>query len=228
MTEFYGLPNAQEFWHWANALHFVLVGLAGGMAFLAALLHLKASEDARRYTLFALGLIALDLFVLWAESPARFRFTHVWLFLSFHPGSPIGWGAWSLALAFASALLLYLGKGPRRFLAWVLLLLSLVVLAYPGMALAVNANRPLWNALLAGLFPVTALTLALGLATLLQSPWAPYPFRLVAGLSLFLAFLYPLTLSPEAQAHFLEEGGVLYGLLLLVGLGAFARGNLAP
>ncbi len=30
MTEFYGLPNAGEFWHWTNALHFVLVGLAGG------------------------------------------------------------------------------------------------------------------------------------------------------------------------------------------------------
>ena len=41
MAEFYGLPNAQEFWHWTNALHFVLVGLAGGVALLAALLHLK-------------------------------------------------------------------------------------------------------------------------------------------------------------------------------------------
>ncbi|MFN4071230.1 MAG: carbohydrate ABC transporter permease, partial [Thermus caldifontis] len=28
-------------------------------------------------TLWALALIALDLFVLWAESPARFRFSHV-------------------------------------------------------------------------------------------------------------------------------------------------------
>lgn len=131
------------------------------MAFLAALLHLKGQEEARRYTLLALLLIALDLLVLWAESPARFRFTHIWLFLSFHPQSPIWWGSWGLALSFLSAGLLYLGKGPRKLLAWGLLLFSLVALGYPGMALAVNLNRPLWNALLAGVFPLTALGLAL-------------------------------------------------------------------
>ncbi len=81
------------------------------MAFLAALLHLKGQEEARRYTLLALLLIALDLLVLWAESPARFRFTHIWLFLSFHPQSPIWWGSWGLALSFLSAGLLYLAKG---------------------------------------------------------------------------------------------------------------------
>lgn len=162
MTEFYGLPNAGEFWHWTNALHFVLVGLAGGIALLAALLQLRGHEEARRYTLLALLVIALDLFVLWAESPARFRFTHIWLFLSFRPPSPIWWGAWGLALAFLFSGLLYLEKGPRKLLAWILLLFSLVALSYPGMALAVNENRPLWNALLAGLFPLTALVLGPG------------------------------------------------------------------
>ena len=128
MAEFYGLPNAQEFWHWTNALHFVLVGLAGGVALLAALLHLKGDAEARRYTLYALMLIALDLFILWAESPARFRFTHIWLFLSFHPTSPIWWGAWGLGLGFLTGGLLYLGKGSQRALAWALLVFSLVLL----------------------------------------------------------------------------------------------------
>ncbi|TFU26598.1 hypothetical protein [Thermus tengchongensis] len=228
MTEFYGLPNAGEFWHWTNALHFVLVGLAGGIALLAALLQLRGHEEARRYTLLALLFIALDLLVLWAESPARFRFAHVWLFLSFQPGSPIWWGAWGLALAFLASGLLYLGKGPRRLLSWALLLFSLVALAYPGMALAVNLNRPLWNTLLAGLFPLTALVLALGVAALLRSGWALYPLRLLAGASLLLAVLYPLTLSPEAREHLWEEGGLLYGLLLLLGLGVFWRERLAP
>ncbi|GAA6737011.1 hypothetical protein ACLWNE_03760 [Thermus oshimai] len=221
MTEFYGLPNAGEFWHWTNALHFVLVGLAGGVALLAAYLHLKRHEEARRYTLWALALIALDLFVLWAESPARFRFTHIWLFLSFHPQSPIGWGAWGLALSFLTGGLLFLGKGPQRALAWAFLLFSLVALAYPGMALAVNLNRPLWNALLAGLFPLTALVLALALAALLGSPWAREPLRLFAGASLLLTALYPLTLAPEARGHLLEEGGFPFLLFLLLGLGAF-------
>ncbi|GLV47507.1 hypothetical protein TJA_06780 [Thermus sp. LT1-2-5] len=228
MTEFYGLPNAQEFWHWTNALHFVLVGLAGGVALIASLLHLKEHPEARRYTLWALGLIALDLFVLWAESPARFRFTHIWLFLSFHPQSPIWWGAWGLALAFLCGGLLYLGKGPKRILSWALLPFSLVVLSYPGLALAVNLNRPLWNGLMAGLFPLTALVLALGLASLLRSSWALYPLRLLAGASLLLALLYPFTLAAEAREHFLEEGGVLYNLLLLLGLGTFGREGFAP
>lgn len=118
MTEFYGLPNAGEFWHWTNALHFVLVGLAGGMALLAALLHLKGLEEARRYTLWALALIALDLLVLWAESPARFRFTHIWLFLTFHPTSPIWWGSWSLALSFLLAGLLHLARSRGDFWPW--------------------------------------------------------------------------------------------------------------
>ncbi|TBH21419.1 hypothetical protein [Thermus thermamylovorans] len=228
MTEFYGLPNAGEFWHWTNALHFVLVGLAGGMALLAALLHLKGHEEARRYTLLALLFIALDLFVLWAESPARFRFSHAWLFLSFQPASPIWWGAWGLALGFLASGLLYLGRGPRKPLAWALLLCSLVALAYPGMALAVNAGRPLWNALMAGIFPLTALALTLGVAALLRGVWALYPLRLLLGASLLLAFLYPLTLSPEARGHLWEEGGILYGLILLLGLGVFWRERLAP
>ncbi|MDM7325413.1 MAG: hypothetical protein P3W93_010650 [Thermus sp.] len=228
MTEFYGLPNAGEFWHWTNALHFVLVGLAGGMALLAALLHLKGLEEARRYTLWALALIALDLLVLWAESPARFRFTHIWLFLTFHPTSPIWWGSWSLALSFLLAGLLHLGKEPRRLLAMGLLAFSLVALSYPGMALAVNLNRPLWNALLAGLFPLTAMVLVLGVAALLKSPWALYPLRILLGASLVLAFLYPFTLSLEAREHLWEEGGILYGLFLILGLGAMWKENLAP
>ncbi|GAB5601989.1 hypothetical protein FJNA_05140 [Thermus sp. FJN-A] len=227
MTEFYGLPNAGEFWHWTNALHFVLVGLAGGVALLAALLHLGRQEEARRYTLLALLLIALDLLVLWAESPARFRFTHPWLFLSFHPQSPIWWGAWGLALAFVAAGLLHLGWGPRRLLAWALLLFSLVALGYPGMALAVNLNRPLWNPLVAGIFPLTAMGLALALAALLGSPWAKAPLRMAMGGGLFLGLLYPLTLSPEARGHLLEEGGLFF-LFLLVGLGVFGKERLAP
>ena len=228
MAEFYGLPNAQEFWHWTNALHFVLVGLAGGVALLAALLHLKGDAEARRYTLYALMLIALDLFILWAESPARFRFTHIWLFLSFHPTSPIWWGAWGLGLGFLTGGLLYLGKGSQRALAWALLVFSLVALSYPGLALAVNLNRPLWNGLMAGLFPLTALVLALGLAALLKSPWALFPLRVLAGASLLLALLYPLALPPEARGHLLEEAGFWYGLYLLLGLGTFWQERLAP
>jgi ABC-type sugar transport system permease subunit len=124
--------------------------------------------------------------------------------------------------------LLYLNRGPKEALKWVFLVASLVVLAYPGLALAVNLNRLLWNALMVALFPITALALGLGLAILFKQAWARLPFQSFLGLALFLAALYPFSLSAEARAHFLEEGGIAYGLLLALGLGAFFGKGFAP
>ncbi len=235
MTEFYGFPNSGEFWHWPNALHFVLVGLAGGMALLAALLTLRQDPERHRYTWLAAGLVLLDLLLLWAESPARWRFSHVWLFLSFRPAAPIWWGAWGLALSLAAAALLLLRERlprlralPLRALGLLLLLGSLVVLAYPGMALAVNPTRPLWNWAVVPLFLVTALGMALGLASLLGSPWARGWARAAGVLGLILWALYPLTLEAYARGHLYGEAGVGYGLsglLLLLGL---PRGSWGP
>jgi ABC-type sugar transport system permease subunit len=78
------------------------------------------------------------------------------------------------------------------------------------------------------LFPITALALGLGLAILFKQAWARLPFQSFLGLALFLAALYPFSLSAEARAHFLEEGGIAYGLLLALGLGAFFGKSFAP
>ncbi len=48
------------------------------------------------------------------------------------------------------------------------------------------------------------------------------------GAVLFLALLYPLTLSSEARGHFLKEGGLPFFLFLLSGLGVFGKERLAP
>jgi len=216
MTEFFGAPNA-HFWHWTNGLHFALVGLAGGVAFVAGLLHLR-DRKARGLTLLALALIALDLFLLWAESSARFRFTHVWLFLSFRPAAPIWWGSWGLLASLAFGAWLYLRPGFRPA-AYGLLLGSLVVLAYPGLALAVNQEaRPLWNAFLAAYFPLSALLLGLWTAYLLGNK--EYEGLALGGVwaSFLLTLLYPLSLSGVARGLFahLEPGfWLLSGLLLL-------------
>lgn len=237
MTEMYGIPNTGEFWHWSNALHFVLVGLAGGMAFVAAWLSLAGHRERDRYLLLAAALIVLDLFVLWAESGARWRFSQVWLFLSFNPAAPIWWGAWGLAfsLLMSGALLLrgpvrFLMRVPEKVLAVGLLMGSIVALMYPGFALAINVTRPLWNSWMVAIYPVTALLMVLGLALLMGSAWARrWELALAAG-SLGLLLVYPLSLSPEAQDYLRSEGWLGYAVfvgLLLLGLALFRSPKVA-
>ena len=56
MTAFYGLPGSGAFWHWPTLLHFILVALAGGTAFVTALLTFREDKTARRYAWVATGL----------------------------------------------------------------------------------------------------------------------------------------------------------------------------
>ncbi|MCS7068293.1 MAG: hypothetical protein NZN28_06645 [Meiothermus sp.] len=233
MTEFYSLPNTGEFWHWTNALHFVLVGLAGGMALLAAILTLRQHPERNRYLWLAALLIVLDLFVLWAESPARWRFSHVWLFLGLHPSAPIWWGAWGLALSLVATLAVvlkpwvgFLRRIPEQLPGLLLLLGSLVALAYPGFALAVNTTRPLWNSMMLFLFPITALLMVLAVALLLGSEWARRWESWAAVLSLGLLVAYPFTLPEAARTHLLHEGLLGYALAgLLIAVAALLFRN---
>jgi len=228
MTEMIqGVPNVGMFWGWSKALHYVLVGLAGGMALLAAILTLRQHPDRNRYLWIAAVLIVLDLFVLWAESSARWRFGHIWLYLGFHPGSPIWWGSWGLGaslVAIAAVLLKQwvrpLQRIPEVLPGLLLLLGSLVVLAYPGFSLAVNVTRPLWNEMMLLIFPFTALLMVLAIAHLLGSTWARTWGIVAAVISLALLVAYPLTLQGAARQHFNQEGLVVYvvaGLLIAVG-----------
>jgi len=225
MTTFYGLPGAEAFWHWTTLVHFLLVALAGGTAFYTAVLGLRRPDEARRLAWWALGFIVLDLLILWAESPARWRFSHVWLFLSFEPASAIWWGAWGLATSALMLLLLALGLGPARFWSGVLALSSAVVLAYPGYALAANAARPLWDHLLLALFPTSGLLVALAVVVWLRPREEAAPWLQVAALaSLGLTVLYPVALmsgGADARAAFalwLRDWGVflLGGALLFL------------
>ncbi len=222
MAEFYGAPNA-HFWHWTNGLHFALVGLAGGMALVTALAYLAKEERAPRLGLWTMGLILLDLFLLWAESSARFRFTHIWLFLSFHPQAPIWWGSWGLGLAFLSGLILRF-RPENRWAAYGLFLGGLIVLLYPGLALTVNqVARPLWSAYLAAYYPLTGLFLGTGLAYLLgYERLRPYAL-LGLGLALAGTWIYPLSLGGPALGLFPPMAGGYLALALLLALTLLLR-----
>lgn len=220
ITTFYGAPNSGAFWHWPTLLHFVLVAIAGGVALLTAYRALRSSSFSWRLPALAVALIGLDLVVLWGESMARWRLTHIQLFFSVQPTSAIWWGAWGLAGSAVLALLLAFGWGPRRLWGVGLVVTSAAALLYPGMVLAANPARPLWTPLLLAFMPVTGLLIALGAALLFrQSDLRP----VVGGLALAGAALGGLYLvglatgagaAREALDHLWHEAGVWFVVAL--------------
>jgi hypothetical protein len=238
MSEFfYGIPNTEPFWTGLKTLHYVLVGLAGGMAVLAAILTLRQHPDRNRYLWLAGLFILLDMFVLWAGSSARWYFSQFWLFLSFEPRAPIWWGTWGLSSALAAVALILLKtwvpllkRIPEMLLGTVMLVGGLVALAYPGIALVVNENRPVWNEMMLVIFPVTALLMVLAVAMLFGSAWARRWEVMAAAVTVALLVAYPLTLQGEAREHFMREGLLVYataGVLVAVALVLFRNPRLA-
>jgi len=231
MTEFFGVPNSAHFWHWPTLFHFAFVALAGGSIVVTAIAHITKHPRARTYALVTMAVILLDLLTLWLESPARFRFTHVWLFLSFTPTSPIWLGAWGLIVSLGSSFFVWLNKGPRLLWSAGLVLGATLVMIYPGLALAVNTNRPMWTPVLLALFPLTGMLTVIAIAHVLKQPWAKrwlVPLSL-SSVALGLVYLYGMaTGTAEAQqgfAYFWSHGGVWFvlGLILLAVTPALIR-----
>jgi hypothetical protein len=231
MTEFYGLPNAGHFWHWPTLIHFALVALAGGAAVVTAVAHITGHPKVRTYALITMVLIVLDLFTLWVESPARWRFTHVWLFLAFTPTAPIWLGAWGLMISLGSSFFVWLGKGPRLLWSAGLVVGSTLALVYPGLALAVNINRPLWTPILLILFPLTGMVTVVAIAALFKQAWAPRWLSVLSLASVVIGALYLFGLATgtaearQAFAYLWSHGGVLFvvALALLALVPALAR-----
>jgi hypothetical protein len=221
MTEFYGLPNSEHFWHWPTLIHFALVALAGGMILVTTVASFTNHPKVRTYALITMVLIVLDLMTLWVESPSRFRFTHVWIFLSFSPAAPIWLGGWGLVISLGSSFFIWWQKGPKLLWQAGLVVGSTLALAYPGMALAFNLNRPMWTPVLLILFPLTGMVTVLALAHLFKQAWAA---RLLVTASLASAaagvvYLAGMALGgSEAQrafAYFWSHDGLLISLSLM-------------
>jgi hypothetical protein len=223
MTEFYALPNSVHFWHWPTLIHFALVALAGGAAVVTAIATITGHPRARTYALITMVLIVLDLFTLWVESPARFRFTHIWIFLSFTPTAPIWLGAWGLTIALGSSFFVWLGKGPRLLWGAGLVVGSALALFYPGLALAANINRPLWTPILLLLFPLTAMVTVTAIAALFRQTWAPRWLVSTSLASAVVGAIYLFALATgtaearNAFGYLWSHGGPLFvvGLVLL-------------
>ena len=223
MTEFYALPNSEHFWHWPTLIHFFLVALAGGAAVVTTIALITKHPKVRTYALVTMVLIVLDLITLWVESPARFRFTHIWIFLSITPTAPIWLGAWGLTISLVASFFVWIAKGPRALWATLLVIGSALAIIYPGLALAANINRPLWTPVLLVLFPLTSMLSVVALAHLLRQDWArrwiaPLSLASVAIGVLYLAGLAMGTSEMRhAFAYLWGHGGLLFvlGLVLM-------------
>jgi len=230
MTEFYALPNDVHFWHWPTLIHFFLVAMAGGAAVVTTIAHITRHPKARTYAFITMVLIVLDLATLWIESPARFRFTHIWIFLTFNPAAPIWLGGWGLSISLVGSFFVWLQRGPRHLWAALLVLGSTLAMVYPGLALAANLNRPLWTPVLLILFPLTGMLTVVSIAQLLRQPWArsfSAPLSL-ASVAMGIVYLAGLLLgNTEARMAFdylMGHGGVLFAVgLVLLALVPFVR-----
>lgn len=221
MTTFYGLPNDHAFWHWPTLIHFVLVALAGGMALVAAIRTWHDDDHSRLFALTALVLIVMDFGTLWLESSARFRLTHIWLFLSFRPTAYIWWGAMGLTLSAVMAFLISFQFGPKRLWAAIMTVSATVILLYPGVALAANSARPLWTPLLLAFFPLTSLLIVLGIGQF-KWDWAKPYFLSLSVLGAVFGAMYLIGLAfggleaQDALHHFWMEGGLFFSIALLL------------
>jgi formate-dependent nitrite reductase membrane component NrfD len=102
-----------QIWGWEIPVYLFLGGLAVGLMILAALLGLRAGEQARspaarRLPLIALGVISAGMLALFLDLEFKL---HVFRFyLAFRVTSPMSWGSWILLAIYPATLLLGLAE----------------------------------------------------------------------------------------------------------------------
>lgn len=245
-------------WHWPIPVYLFLGGLAAGILFFAGLYTILGREKefptAVKWATFlapvalVVGLAAL---VLDLKHPLYF-----WqLYLTFRIESPMSWGAWvllvmtPLSILWAASYIKELFPNwdwklgilnsiekwvqeNRKFLAWVMVFLSVILGIYTGILLSAFNARPLWNtALLGPLFLVSGLST--GAAAIMwlsnnheeKKTFARIDLILIGIelffiIHLFMGFLAGPEVQVEAAALFL--GGSFtwwfWGLVVFMGL----------
>lgn len=181
-------------WGWEIPLYLFLGGFAAGILFFSALFTLQNKEDRYPMAVKALPilvpiLLALGLGALFLDLSHKFYFWQ--LYTNIRWESPMSWGAWTLLLItplsivwaatwledvfpridfryewlreIMAAIKLY-----RKYMAWALIILAVILGMYTGILLSAFNARPFWNSAIMGpLFLTSGLSTAAASITLL-------------------------------------------------------------
>lgn len=208
------IPNIDPYlniWHWQIPIYLFLGGLAAGILFFAALFTILGKADKMEATVkkapilvpiaLVLGLIALFL-----DLKHQLYFWR--LYTTVRIESPMSWGAWvlmaitPLSMVWVASYAKELWPGwnwkfkfldkieafvieKRLWLAWIIIVLSVILGIYTGILLSAFNARPLWNTSILGpLFLVSGMST--GAAAIMLMSRSAEEKRLMGGIDLLL------------------------------------------
>ncbi len=208
------IPNIDPYlniWHWQIPLYLFLGGLAAGILFFAGLFYILGKEEemstaVKRAPILAPIALVLGLFALFLDLKHKLFFWQLYTTIRFT--SPMSWGAWvlmaitPLSMIWVASYLKelvpswkwkydFLEKFEafviryRLWMAWMIVVLSVILGIYTGILLSAFNARPLWNnPILGPLFLVSGLST--GAATILLMSKNSHERRTMSWIDLLL------------------------------------------
>ncbi|PKP03805.1 MAG: nitrite reductase [Bacteroidetes bacterium HGW-Bacteroidetes-9] len=208
------IPNIDPYlniWHWQIPLYLFLGGLAAGILFFAALFTIMGKEDdmpaaVKKAPIIAPIALVLGLFALFLDLKHKLFFWQ--LYTTIRIESPMSWGAWVLmaitpmSMLWVASYIKELVPGwkwkynflekfeafiikYRLWMAWVIIVLSVILGIYTGILLSAFNARPLWNTSILGpLFLVSGMST--GAATILLMSKSKEERRTMSWIDLLL------------------------------------------
>ncbi len=208
------IPNIDPYlniWHWQIPLYLFLGGLAAGILFFAALFTIMGKEDQMYATVKKAPILApialvLGLIALFLDLKHQLFFWR--LYTTFRIDSPMSWGAWvlmaitPLSFLWVASYAKELRPGwdwkydilnkieafvieKRIWLAWIIIVLSVILGIYTGILLSAFNARPLWNTSILGpLFLVSGMST--GAAAILLMSKSAAERRIIGGIDILL------------------------------------------
>ena len=200
----HGIDPVLHAWGWEIPIYLFIGGLAAGLLFFSAYYYLKGKENSfvtvvKTAPMFVPVLLAIGLFALFLDLSHKLYFWR--LYTTIRLESPMSWGAWTLMFIFPLSVFwsatfikdvfpnwecriplvakfIEWLKGGRTWMAWGLILLSVVLGMYTGILLSAFNARPFWNTSILG------------------------PLFLVSGMSTGAAFILIMSKNEEERKLF--------------------------
>jgi len=238
------IPNIDPYlniWHWQIPLYLFLGGLAAGIIFFASYFVIRGKEKEMPTTVMWATIIAPIALVLGLGAffwDLKHKLYFWQLYTTIRLSSPMSWGAWTLmaitpfSFIWVASYMKVMIPGwkwkiklfesydallnrQRKFFAWVMLILSIILGVYTGILLSAFNARPLWNTSILGpLFLVSGFST--GLAAIMWMSKSKKERKVLARLDLifiavelfliihlFMGFMAGTEVSTEAAQLFL-------------------------